>query len=169
MVIQSFITYRDEIHKKLELCLESNINVPKRARVATFPLSIVDHFCLLQQYKLSKIKIRLPRLIVIVPYGSIPDHSWLCDQPLKKPTLCIEREQHVSLTACQQSETQVCGIWTVNCLSMASKSPHAKIKENNVKTLFLHRVALVIILLYYSFGIIGIECFSGLQLHNCCP
>ncbi|KAM7441892.1 Two pore calcium channel protein 1 [Porites harrisoni] len=31
------------------------------------------------------------------------------------------------------------------------------------------RVALVIILLYYSFGIIGIECFSGLQLHNCCP
>ena len=114
MVIQSFITYRDEIHKKLELCLESNINVPKRARVATFPLSIVDHFCLLQQYKLSKIKIRLPRLIVIVPYGSIRDHSWLCDQPLKKPTLCIEREQHVSLTACQQSETQVCGIWTVN-------------------------------------------------------
>ncbi|CAH3104124.1 unnamed protein product [Porites lobata] len=30
------------------------------------------------------------------------------------------------------------------------------------------RVALVIILLYYSFGIIAIECFSGLQLRNCC-
>ncbi|XP_044164237.1 two pore calcium channel protein 1-like isoform X2 [Acropora millepora] len=31
------------------------------------------------------------------------------------------------------------------------------------------RMALVIILLYYSFGIIGIECFSGLPLRNCCP
>ncbi|XP_020622394.1 two pore calcium channel protein 1-like [Orbicella faveolata] len=30
------------------------------------------------------------------------------------------------------------------------------------------RVALVILLLYYSFGIIGIECFSGLELKNCC-
>ncbi|KAJ7382109.1 Two pore calcium channel protein 1 [Desmophyllum pertusum] len=30
------------------------------------------------------------------------------------------------------------------------------------------RVALVILLLYYSFGIIGIECFSGLQLKDCC-
>ncbi|KAL9981122.1 hypothetical protein ACROYT_G009786 [Oculina patagonica] len=29
-------------------------------------------------------------------------------------------------------------------------------------------VAVVILLLYYSFGIIGIECFSGLQLKNCC-
>ena len=57
MVIQSFITYRDEIHKKLELCLESNINVPKRARFATFAVSILDNLCLLQQYKLSKIKI----------------------------------------------------------------------------------------------------------------
>ncbi|XP_068750290.1 two pore channel protein 1-like isoform X2 [Montipora capricornis] len=31
------------------------------------------------------------------------------------------------------------------------------------------RVALVILLVYYSFGIIGIECFSGLELKNCCP
>jgi len=30
------------------------------------------------------------------------------------------------------------------------------------------RVAVVILLLYYSFGIIGIECFSGLQLKDCC-
>ena len=147
------------------------VYVWKRARFATFIISILDNFCLLQQYKWSKIKIRLPRLIINVPYGSIRDHSWLFHRPLKKSALCIEREQHLcmSLTAGQQSETQVCGIWTVNYLSMASKSPHAKIKENNVQTLFLHRVALVIILLYYSFGIIGIECFSGLQLHNCCP
>ena len=55
-----------------------------------------------------------------------------------------------------------------NYVLMTSKSSYAKIKENNVKTLFLHRVALVIILLYYSFGIITIECFSGLQLRNCC-
>ena len=137
--------------------------VTKRVGFATFALSIVDNFCLLQQYKLSKIEIRLPRLIINVPYGSIRDHSWLISRWKR------ERITSVSLTACQQSETQVCGIWTVNYLSMASKSSHAKIKENNVKTLFLHRVALVIFLLYYSFGIIGIECFSGLQLHNCCP
>ncbi|XP_068750292.1 two pore channel protein 1-like [Montipora capricornis] len=31
------------------------------------------------------------------------------------------------------------------------------------------RVALVVILVCYSFGIIGIECFSGLELKNCCP
>jgi len=55
-----------------------------------------------------------------------------------------------------------------NYVLMTSKSSYAKIKENKVKTLFLHRVALVIILLYYSFGIIAIECFSGLQLRNCC-
>lgn len=30
------------------------------------------------------------------------------------------------------------------------------------------RVALAIILLYYSFGIIGMECFSGLKLKDCC-
>nr|XP_058965206.1 two pore channel protein 1-like [Pocillopora verrucosa] len=30
------------------------------------------------------------------------------------------------------------------------------------------RVAVVILLMYYSFGVIGIECFSGLELKNCC-
>ncbi|XP_020604403.1 two pore calcium channel protein 1-like [Orbicella faveolata] len=30
------------------------------------------------------------------------------------------------------------------------------------------RMALVILLMYYSFGIVGIECFSGLKLKNCC-
>ncbi|XP_066018881.1 two pore channel protein 1 isoform X2 [Pocillopora verrucosa] len=30
------------------------------------------------------------------------------------------------------------------------------------------RVAVVILLMYYSFGIIGIECFSGLELKDCC-
>ncbi|XP_066018883.1 two pore channel protein 1-like isoform X2 [Pocillopora verrucosa] len=30
------------------------------------------------------------------------------------------------------------------------------------------RVAVVILLIYYSFGIIGIECFSGLELKDCC-
>lgn len=30
------------------------------------------------------------------------------------------------------------------------------------------RVAIVILLMYYSFGIIGIECFSGLKLKDCC-
>ena len=39
--------------------------VTKRVRFATFALSIVDNFCLLQQYKLSKIEIRLPRLSAI--------------------------------------------------------------------------------------------------------
>ncbi|XP_074630385.1 two pore channel protein 1-like isoform X1 [Acropora palmata] len=33
----------------------------------------------------------------------------------------------------------------------------------------MFRMAVMIILLYYSFGIIGIECFSGLHLRNCCP
>ena len=33
---------------------------------------------------------------------------------------------------------------------------------------FSLRVAVVILLMYYSFGIIGIECFSGLELKNCC-
>ena len=33
---------------------------------------------------------------------------------------------------------------------------------------FSPRVAVVILLMYYSFGIIGIECFSGLELKDCC-
>ncbi|XP_048581895.1 two pore channel protein 1 isoform X2 [Nematostella vectensis] len=32
----------------------------------------------------------------------------------------------------------------------------------------MFRVALVILCLYYSYGIIGLECFSGLKLKNCC-
>ena len=47
-IIQSYIMYRDEINRKLELCLESNVNVTKRARLATFAISIVDIFGLLQ-------------------------------------------------------------------------------------------------------------------------
>lgn len=39
---------------------------------------------------------------------------------------------------------------------------------SNMQYCFSLRVACVIILLYYSFGIIGIECFSGLQLKDCC-
>ena len=69
-------------------------------------------------------------------------------------------------------EWVVCHLATcsdTNYLLMTSKSSYAKIKEKKLKALFLHRVALVIFLLYYSFGIIGIECFSGLQLRNCCP
>ena len=67
-------------------------------------------------------------------------------------------------------ETAVCHLAACgdNYVLMTSKSSSAKVKENNVKTLFLHRVTAVIILLYYSFGIIAIECFSGLQLRNCC-
>ena len=42
----------------------------KRARFATFAISIKDPLCLLQQYKWSTIKIRLPRLIIKVPYES---------------------------------------------------------------------------------------------------
>ena len=40
--------------------------------------------CLLQQYKWKRIKIRLTRLIINVPYGSIRDHSWLFHQSLTK-------------------------------------------------------------------------------------
>ena len=41
----------------------------KRERFATFAISMVD-LCLLQQCKWSKIKIRLPRLIIYAPYRS---------------------------------------------------------------------------------------------------
>ena len=47
-IIQSYIMYRDEINRKLELCLNQNFNVTKRARLAAFAISIVDVFCLLQ-------------------------------------------------------------------------------------------------------------------------
>ena len=42
----------------------------KRAMFATFAISIKDQLCLLQQYKWNTIKIRLPRLIIKVPYKS---------------------------------------------------------------------------------------------------
>ena len=67
------------------------INVAKQVRFATFIISILDNFCLLQQYKLSKIKIWLPRLIINVPYGLIRDHSWLFHQPLKNKLAVVDR------------------------------------------------------------------------------
>lgn len=41
---------------------------------------------------------------------------------------------------------------------------------NTFKKMYIFhlRMALVILLMYYSFGIVGIECFSGLKLKNCC-
>ena len=42
----------------------------KRARFATFAISIKDQLCLLQQYKWNTIKIRLLQLIIKVPYKS---------------------------------------------------------------------------------------------------
>ena len=37
-----------------------------------------------------------------------------------------------------------------------------------LSSIFPFRVAIAILLMYYSFGIIGVECFSGLKLKNCC-
>ena len=54
MVIQWYIMYIDRMHRKLlNYVLKSNqyFNVTKRARFPTFAISIVDNFCLLQQYK----------------------------------------------------------------------------------------------------------------------
>ena len=86
MVIQWYIMYIDRMHRKLlNYVLKSNqyFNETKRARFPTFAISIVDSFCLLQQYKWSKIKMRLPRLIINVP---IRDHSWLFHQsPTSSP------------------------------------------------------------------------------------
>ena len=65
--------------KSLNYVLNQNVNVPKRARFATFPLSIVDHFCLLQQYKL----IFVERLFF---------RKWCA---VLKSTLYVEREQHL--------------------------------------------------------------------------
>ena len=77
--------------KSLNYVLNQNVNVTKRARFATFAISTLDNFCLLQQCKLSKIKIWLPRLIINVPYGLIRDHSWLFHQPLKKKLAVVDR------------------------------------------------------------------------------
>ena len=48
MVIQSYMIYRDKIHKKnLNNVLNQNVKaVKKRARLATLVMSIVDNFCL---------------------------------------------------------------------------------------------------------------------------
>ena len=69
MVIQSYMIYRDKIHKKnLNNVLNQNVKaVKKRARLATLAMSIVDNFCL---YVWNRIKIRLPRLIINTPCGS---------------------------------------------------------------------------------------------------
>ena len=64
-VIQSYVIYGSKIHKK-----SKNVNMAKRAMFATFAISIKDQLCLLQQYKWNTIKIRLPRLIIKVPYKS---------------------------------------------------------------------------------------------------
>ena len=61
MSIQSYLIYRD-------INLNQNVNVTKRARFATFALSILDKFCLLQRCKWNTIKIRLPRLIINAPF-----------------------------------------------------------------------------------------------------
>ena len=53
--------------KEVEYCFESKT---KRARFSTFVIRIVDNLCVQQQYKWNTIKIRLPRSIFNVPYGS---------------------------------------------------------------------------------------------------
>ena len=50
-VIQSYVIYGSENTKK-----NYNVNMTKRARFATFAISIKDPLCLLQQYKWNTIK-----------------------------------------------------------------------------------------------------------------
>ena len=50
--------------------LNQTFNATKRARFATFAISILDKFAVLQQCKWNTIKIRLPRLIINAPCGS---------------------------------------------------------------------------------------------------
>ena len=57
----------------MNTALNQNVNVTKRARFATFAMSIVGNLCLLQQYKWKKNKLKydcMPRLIFNGPYGS---------------------------------------------------------------------------------------------------
>jgi len=57
--------------KKLNNVLNQNVNMTtKRARLSAFVISIVDNLCVQQQYKWNTIKVRLPRSIFNVPYGS---------------------------------------------------------------------------------------------------
>ena len=51
MLIQSYIMYRYKMHKNLNYVLNQNVNVTKQARFATFAITMLDNFCLLQQYK----------------------------------------------------------------------------------------------------------------------
>ena len=61
---------RENMKKKLNTVLNQNVNMTrKRARFSAFVISIVDNLCE-QQYKWNTIKIRLPRSIFNVPYGS---------------------------------------------------------------------------------------------------
>ena len=64
------IIYTEYTEKNLNNILNQNVNVTKRAKFATFAISIVDILCLLQKYKWNTIKIRLPRLMIDVPYAS---------------------------------------------------------------------------------------------------
>ena len=62
--------------KSLNNVLNQNVNVTKRVRFVTFAISIVHKFSYCSSLnKNKKIKIRLPRLIINVQYGSIRDHS----------------------------------------------------------------------------------------------
>ena len=63
ILIQSYMGREKEV----EYCFESKT---KRARFSTFVIRIVDNLCVQQQYKWNTIKIRLPRSIFNVPYGS---------------------------------------------------------------------------------------------------
>ena len=50
MIIQSYIIYSNKMDKKiLNNVLNTNVKVTKRARLATFTISIVDNLCLLQR------------------------------------------------------------------------------------------------------------------------
>ena len=49
---------RDKIHKKLELCFESNCQCDKQAGFTTFALSIVDNLYLLQEHKWNTINVQ---------------------------------------------------------------------------------------------------------------
>ena len=64
------IIYTEYTEKNLNNILNQNVNVTKRAKFATFAISIVDNLCLLQKYKWNTIKIRWPRLLIGVPYAS---------------------------------------------------------------------------------------------------
>ena len=51
--------------------MNQNVHGTKRERFATFAISTVDNFCLLQQYNWNTIKIHLPLFIINAPYDQI--------------------------------------------------------------------------------------------------